>query len=98
MSEFNLYTEIKEELNYLLPGKKVSLIIFHLYQRMQMGEIGSTFTEEDIMKSVQYVDPAKKNDKQYSWNELIRGLQKYFFVAGCGKGYLSFPSVCRKLL
>ena len=78
MSEFNLYTEIKQELNYLFPAKKVSLIIFHLYQRMQTGEIGTTFTEEDILKSIQYVDPAKNNDKQQYWNNLIRALQKYF--------------------
>lgn len=90
MSEFNLYTEIKQELDYLLPGRKVSLIIFHLYQRMQMGEIGSTFTEDDIMKSIQYVDPAKNNDKQQYWNNLIRELQKYFLWRDVERGTYRF--------
>lgn len=90
MSDFNLYTEIKQELDYLFPSKKVSLIIFHLYQRMQMGEIGTTFTEEDILKSIQYVDPAKSNDKQQYWNNLIRELQKYFLWRDVEKGTYRF--------
>jgi len=90
MSEFNLYTEIKQEFKYLFPGRKVSLIIFHLYQRVQMKEIDSTFTEDDIMKSIQYVDPAQKNDKQQYWNQLIRDLQKYFLWRDVEKGTYRF--------
>ncbi|MCC8198252.1 MAG: hypothetical protein LIP06_06665 [Tannerellaceae bacterium] len=55
-----------------------------------MKEIDSTFTEEDIMKSIQAVDPAQKNDKQQYWNQLIRDLQKYFLWRDVEKGTYRF--------
>lgn len=59
MDAFNLYEEVKQEYNNLLPNRNIMLVIFHLYQRIENKELDTTFTEDDILKSIRYV---RKND------------------------------------
>lgn len=82
MSVFNLYNEIEQELHFLLPERGTMLIVFHLYHRMKEHELERTFTEEDIKKSIRAVHSHLKTEQNEQWNQMIRALQKYFFVVG----------------
>lgn len=78
MSVFNLYNEIEQELHFLLPKRRMMLIVFHLYHRMKEHELERTFTEEDIKKSIRAVHSHLKTEQSEQWNQVIRALQKYF--------------------
>lgn len=82
MSVFNLYNEIEQELHFLLPKRGMMLIVFHLYHRMKEHELEHTFTEEDIKKSIRAVHSHLRTGQNEQWNQVIRVLQKYFFVVG----------------
>lgn len=82
MSVFNLYNEIEQELHFLLPKRGMMLIVFHLHHRMKEHELEHTFTEEDIKKSIRAVHSHLKTGQNEQWNQVIRVLQKYFFVVG----------------
>lgn len=98
MESFNLYNEINQEYNSLLPDKKTMLVIFHLYQRIVNKEIDKTFTEEDIIKSIKHV---RKNDikteQNIQFNQAIRSLQKYYLWRDENKGLYSFRSYAELL-
>lgn len=50
MSLFNLYNEIEEEYENLIPLQQDGLVLFHLYQKD--GDIGKQFSEDEIIRSI----------------------------------------------
>ncbi|MDR0681602.1 MAG: hypothetical protein LBG15_07135 [Dysgonamonadaceae bacterium] len=91
MDAFNLYNEVKQEYNNLLPNKKVMLVIFHLYQRIENKELDTTFTEDEILKSIKYVWKNEiKTEQTVQFNNTIRSLQKFFLWRDENKGLYSF--------
>lgn len=91
MDAFNLYNEVKQEYNNLLPNRNIMLVIFHLYQRIENKELDTTFIEDDILKSIKYV---RKNDikteQTEQFNQTIRSLQKFFLWRDENKNVYSF--------
>ena len=98
MDAFNLYNEVMQEYNNLLPHRKVMLVIFHLYQRIENKELDSTFSEDDILKSIKHV---RKNDikteQTEQFNQIIRSLQKFFLWRDENKGVYSFRPYAEQL-
>jgi hypothetical protein len=97
MDAFNLYNEIKQEYNNLLPNKKVMLVIFHLYQRIENKELDATFSEDDILKSIKYVRNEIKTEQTEQFNQTIRSLQKFFLWRDENKGIYSFRPYAEQL-
>ncbi|WP_080904030.1 hypothetical protein [Parabacteroides sp. Marseille-P3160] len=98
MDAFNLYNEVKQEYNNLLPNRNIMLVIFHLYQRIENKELDTTFTEDDILKSIRYV---RKNDikteQTEQFNQTIRSLQKFFLWRDENKNVYSFRPYAEQL-
>lgn len=98
MDAFNLYNEVKQEYNNLLPSRKVMLVIFHLYQRIQNKELEITFEEDDILKSIRYVRQSDiKTEQTEQFNQTIRSLQKFFLWRDENKGVYSFRPYAEQL-
>lgn len=98
MEAFNLYNEIKQEYENLLPGKNAMLVIFHLYQRIENKEIGKVFSENDIIKSIKHVRRNAINTEQnIQFYQTIRSLQKFFLWRDEEKGLYSFRSYAEQL-
>ncbi len=98
MEAFNLYNEVKQEYNSLIPEKNVMMVIFHLYQRIDNKELAPVFLEDDILKSIKYV---RKNDIKteqiVQFNHTIRSLQKFFLWRDENKGVYSFRPYAEQL-
>ena len=98
MDAFNLYNEVKQEYRNLLPDKNTMLVIFHLYQRIENKELDTTFTEDDIIKSIKYV---RKNDikteQAVQFNNAVRSLQKFFLWRDESKSLYSFRPYAEQL-
>ena len=98
MDAFNLYNEVKQEYNNLLPNRKVMLVIFHLYQRIENKELDTTFSEDDILKSIKYVRRNEiKTEQTEQFNQTIRSLQKFFLWRDENKGVYSFRPYAEQL-
>ncbi|MDD4971587.1 MAG: hypothetical protein PHT07_19330 [Paludibacter sp.] len=98
MDAFNLYNEVKQEYNDLFPNRKVMLVIFHLYQRIQNKELEITFTEDDILNSIRYVRQSEiKTEQTEQFNQIIRSLQKFFLWRDVNKGFYSFRPYAEQL-
>ena len=78
MSAFNFYTEIEENFEYLMPDRKYGLVVFHLYHKQRKGEIESTFSEDEIIKSIKEVRKELKTEQKEQFNSVIKSLQKYY--------------------
>lgn len=97
MDAFNLYNEVKQEYYNLLPNRKAMLVIFHLYQRIENKELYTTFTEEDIYKSIKYIRNDIKTEQTEQFNQTIRTLQKFFLWRDENKGVYSFRPYAEQL-
>lgn len=98
MDSFNLYNEVKQEYNNLLPDRNIMLVIFHLYQRIEKKELDPTFLEDDILKSIKYVRRNDiKTEQTVQFNQTIRSLQKFFLWRDEYKGVYSFRPYAEQL-
>tara|TARA_R110002050_G_scaffold267263_2_gene408821 strand:- start:5270 stop:6583 length:1314 start_codon:yes stop_codon:yes gene_type:complete len=98
MDSFNLYNEVKQEYNNLLPDRNIMLVIFHLYQRIENKELDPTFLEDDILKSIKYVRRNDiKTEQTVQFNQTIRSLQKFFLWRDENKGVYSFRPYAEQL-
>jgi hypothetical protein len=98
MDSFNLYNEVKQEYNNLLPDRNIMLVIFHLYQRIENKELDPTFVEDDILKSIKYVRRNDiKTEQMVQFNQTIRSLQKFFLWRDENKGVYSFRPYAEQL-
>ncbi len=97
MDAFNLYNEVKQEYANLLPDRKIMLVIFHLYQRIENKELDTTFNEDDIRKSIKYVRNNLKTEQTEQFNQTIRSLQKFFLWRDETKGIYSFRPYAEQL-
>ena len=98
MDSFNLYNEVKQEYNNLLPDRNIMLVIFHLYQRIEKKELDPTFLEDDILKSIKYVRRNDiKTEQTVQFNQTIRSLQKFFLWRDENKGVYSFRPYAEQL-
>lgn len=98
MDSFNLYNEVKQEYNNLLPDRNIMLVIFHLYQRIENKELDPTFLEDDILKSIKYVRRNDiKTEQTVQFNQTIRSLQKFFLWRDDNKGVYSFRPYAEQL-
>lgn len=98
MDAFNLYNEVKEEYNNIFPDRKIMLVVFHLYQRIENKELRGTFDENEILKSIRYV---RKNDirteQTEQFNQIVRNLQKFFLWRDDSIGLYSFRPFAEQL-
>ena len=69
MSLFNLYNEIEDEYENLIPLRQDGLVLFHLYQKQKDGDIGKQFSEDEIIRSIEDVN-----------NKLSMTWVKYIFI------------------
>ncbi len=78
MSLFNLYNEIKQEYENLIPDKREGLVLFALYQKQKDGDIGNEFSEYEIIKTLKETRNEIKTDQKVQFNNAIKYFQKYF--------------------
>lgn len=78
MDSYKFYTEIEEEFEFLMPERKIGLVIFHLFQKKKNDDISSTFTENEIIESIKKVRQDIKTDQKEQFNHTIKFLQKYY--------------------
>jgi hypothetical protein len=78
MSLFNLYNEIEEEYENLIPVKQVGLVLFRLYQRQKDGDLGKEFSENEIIKSLRETRHDLKTFQKEQFNQTVKYFQKYF--------------------
>lgn len=97
MDAFNLYNEVKLEYANLLPSKRIMLVIFHLYQRIENKELDTIFNEDDIRKSIKHVRNELKTEQTEQFNQIIRSLQKFFLWRDENKGTYSFRPYAEQL-
>ena len=61
-----------------MPDRKYGLVVFHLYHKQRKGEIESTFSEDEIIKSIKEVRKELKTEQKEQFNSVIKSLQKYY--------------------
>lgn len=78
MAIFNFYNEIKKDYGFLIPERKLGMVIFYLYQRQKKGEIGDNFYENDILDAFREVREDLATNQKEQFSLAIKTLQKYF--------------------
>ncbi len=78
MSLFNLYNEIEDEYENLIPLRQDGLVLFHLYQKQKDGDIGKQFSEDEIIRSIRDIRSDLKTYQKEQFNQTVKYYQKYF--------------------
>lgn len=78
MAIFNFYNEVKKDYGFLIPERKLGMVIFYLYQRQKEGEIGDNFYESDILDAFREVRDDLATNQKEQFSQAIKILQKYF--------------------